>query len=114
MQRYTALRQSVRFYAAGAKDADKSVFEKAKDKVGEGMEKVAQAFEKDGAIGKQFTTKGSVGGTAQEAGKGTDFDKHGDVGHQFTTKGKIGGNVQKAAEKVEHKGDKLQKEANKH
>jgi len=44
--------------------------------------KTAQAFKDDGAIGKQFTEKGAIGGTAQKIGG--PFDKDGAIGKQFT------------------------------
>ena len=49
------------------------------------------AFDKSGAIGKQFTTEGVLGGTAQKLGG--PFDKDGAIGKQFTTQGSIGGTV---------------------
>ncbi|KAK9805263.1 hypothetical protein WJX72_009625 [[Myrmecia] bisecta] len=109
--RFAVLRQTARQYATTTRDADKSILQKAKDKVGEGMEKVAQAFEKDGSVGKQFQPEGAVGKQAQKVGG--PFDKDGKVGKQFTDKGKVGGKVEKAAEKSEHQGERLQKDANK-
>ncbi|KAF4550713.1 Hypothetical protein D9617_16g015020 [Elsinoe fawcettii] len=50
------------------------------------------AFDASGAIGKQFTTSGALGGTAQKIGG--PFDKDGAIGKQFTTAGSIGGSVQ--------------------
>ncbi|KAJ9497811.1 hypothetical protein H2202_006844 [Exophiala xenobiotica] len=53
-------------------------------------------FDKEGAIGKQFTPEGSVGGTAQSAAqqmqgeKKPVFDKDGAVGKQFKPDGAIG------------------------
>lgn len=49
-------------------------------------------FSKDGAIGKQFTTGGAIGGTAQSIGG--PFDKSGPIGKQFTTEGSVGASVQ--------------------
>ncbi|PNS15141.1 hypothetical protein CAC42_8142 [Sphaceloma murrayae] len=50
------------------------------------------AFDAQGAIGKQFTTGGVLGGTAQKIGG--PFDKDGAIGKQFTTGGSIGASVQ--------------------
>ncbi|KAK5161014.1 hypothetical protein LTS14_000808 [Recurvomyces mirabilis] len=49
-------------------------------------------FDKDGAIGKQFTTGGAIGGTAQSIGG--PLDAQGSIGKQFTTGGSVGGAVQ--------------------
>ena len=56
-------------------------------------------FDKDGAIGKAFTTDGVLGGTAQKVGG--PFDKNGAVGSAFTTSGSIGGTVQERLGKGE-------------
>ncbi|KAK7991248.1 hypothetical protein PG988_000042 [Apiospora saccharicola] len=53
-----------------------------------------KAFDAQGAIGKQFTDKGAIGGTA--AAIGGPLAKDGMVGKQFTTAGGIGGSVQNA------------------
>ncbi|KAK8069917.1 hypothetical protein PG994_006533 [Apiospora phragmitis] len=53
-----------------------------------------KAFDAQGAIGKQFTEKGAVGGTA--ATVGGPLAKDGMIGKQFTTEGSIGGSVQNA------------------
>eukprot|EP00884_Botryococcus_braunii_P013791 jgi/Botrbrau1/22412/Bobra.0091s0017.1 len=95
-------------------EEDKTVLEKAKEKVGEYVKKAGQVFEEDGAIGKQFTPEGHAGGTAQKTAESTgseslDADK-GSVGHAFTTDGPIGGKVQEAAEKVKNKGKKIEGE----
>jgi len=50
------------------------------------------AFDSKGGIGKEFTTEGVLGGTAQKVGG--PFDKGGLVGKQFTEGGSIGGKVQ--------------------
>ncbi|PSK51843.1 hypothetical protein C1H76_8468 [Elsinoe australis] len=50
------------------------------------------AFDASGAIGKQFTTEGALGGAAQKVGG--PFDAQGAIGKQFTTAGSIGGSVQ--------------------
>ncbi|KAI1085209.1 hypothetical protein F5B20DRAFT_575679 [Whalleya microplaca] len=50
------------------------------------------AFDSSGAIGKQFTTQGALGGTAEKVGG--PFSKNGPIGKQFTDKGAIGGTVQ--------------------
>jgi len=53
-------------------------------------------FSKDGAVGKEFTPQGSVGGTAQSAAeqaqgdKKTVFDKDGAIGKAFTPQGAVG------------------------
>jgi hypothetical protein len=49
-------------------------------------------FDSEGSIGKQFTSEGVLGGTAQAVGG--PFDKEGIVGKQFTDQGTIGGSVQ--------------------
>ncbi|KAI1880834.1 hypothetical protein JX265_001074 [Neoarthrinium moseri] len=53
-----------------------------------------KAFDAQGAIGKQFTEQGALGGAAQAVGG--PFDKEGVIGKQFTTEGGIGGSVQNA------------------
>ena len=45
-----------------------------------------------GAVGKQFTPEGAIGGAAQAIGG--PLDKDGVVGKQFTEQGSIGGTVQ--------------------
>ncbi|KAJ4420317.1 hypothetical protein N0V82_004416 [Gnomoniopsis sp. IMI 355080] len=57
--------------------------------VGEHKPKVLDA---NGAIGKQFTAEGAIGGAAQKVGG--PFDKEGAIGKQFTTGGSVGGTVQ--------------------
>ncbi|KAI0394773.1 hypothetical protein F5Y17DRAFT_457685 [Xylariaceae sp. FL0594] len=52
----------------------------------------AKVFDENGAIGKQFTEKGALGGAAQAIGG--PLDKEGVIGKQFTTEGSIGGSVQ--------------------
>ena len=54
-------------------------------------------FDKSGALGKQFTTAGSIGGAAQKVGG--PFDKEGMVGKQFTEQGSLGGTAQSLADK---------------
>jgi len=87
-------------------DQDKSSLDKNKGsvganfqpdgKVGQVGEKVGGPFSSDGAVGKEFTDKGSVGGTAQSAAeqmqgdKKPIFDKDGAVGKQFQPDGAIG------------------------
>lgn len=58
------------------------------------------AFDASGAIGKQFTTSGALGGTAQSIGG--PFSKDGMIGKQFTTGGSIGGSVQEHLGKGEN------------
>ncbi|KAL5588070.1 hypothetical protein FOVSG1_013206 [Fusarium oxysporum f. sp. vasinfectum] len=53
---------------------------------------VPKAMDEQGSIGKQFTEKGAIGGTAQKIGG--PFDKDGMIGKQFTAEGSIGGTVQ--------------------
>lgn len=59
--------------------------------VGGTAQKVGGPFDKDGAIGQQFTSKGAVGGTAQSAAetaqgeKPSAFDAQGMIGKQFTS-----------------------------
>ncbi|BDA47166.1 hypothetical protein COCOBI_10-0110 [Coccomyxa sp. Obi] len=90
---------------------DKSMYDKVKDKAGEVLENVGQAFTESGKVGKQFTEHGKVGGKADKAGG--PLDRDGEVGHQFTTDGAVGGRVEKAAEKTREAGKEAQKEANK-
>ncbi|AEO60863.1 hypothetical protein MYCTH_37941 [Thermothelomyces thermophilus ATCC 42464] len=49
-------------------------------------------FDEQGAVGKQFTPEGALGGAAQKVGR--PLDKEGVIGKQFTTEGSIGGTVQ--------------------
>ncbi|KAI0172087.1 hypothetical protein GGR52DRAFT_454539 [Hypoxylon sp. FL1284] len=51
-----------------------------------------KAFDAQGAIGKQFTEQGAIGGAAQKVGG--PLDKDGMIGKQFTADGSIGGSVQ--------------------
>ncbi|KAI0904337.1 hypothetical protein F4823DRAFT_628685 [Ustulina deusta] len=51
-----------------------------------------RAFDAQGAIGKQFTEVGALGGAAQKIGG--PLAKEGMIGKQFTTEGSIGGSVQ--------------------
>ncbi|KAK3938234.1 hypothetical protein QBC46DRAFT_390698 [Diplogelasinospora grovesii] len=51
-----------------------------------------KAFDSSGAIGKQFTENGALGGMAQKIGG--PMDKEGMIGKQFTDQGSIGGTVQ--------------------
>lgn len=52
----------------------------------------ASIFHKDGAVGRQFTTQGAIGGTAQNVGG--PFAADGAIGKNFTAEGSIGGMVQ--------------------
>ncbi|EMC92050.1 hypothetical protein BAUCODRAFT_38071 [Baudoinia panamericana UAMH 10762] len=49
-------------------------------------------FDTSGSIGKQFTTQGAIGGTAQKLGGPFDASQ-GSIGKQFTPQGSIGGAV---------------------
>lgn len=60
---------------------------------GLGVEK-PKVFDAQGAIGKQFTEDGAIGGTAQKVGG--PLAKDGMIGKQFTEDGSIGGTVQNA------------------
>jgi len=60
-------------------------------------EKKDQLDANKGSVGKEFTTEGSVGGTAQQVGG--PFDKDGAVGKQFKKDGAIGSTAQEAANK---------------
>ncbi|KAF2665553.1 hypothetical protein BT63DRAFT_482486 [Microthyrium microscopicum] len=51
----------------------------------------------EGAIGKQFTEKGSIGSIGQAVGG--PFDKEGAIGKQFTKDGSIGGTMENASNK---------------
>ncbi|KAK4448011.1 hypothetical protein QBC34DRAFT_407960 [Podospora aff. communis PSN243] len=51
-----------------------------------------KVFDHEGAIGKQFTENGAIGGIGQSIGG--PLAKDGFVGRQFTTQGIIGGVVQ--------------------
>lgn len=59
--------------------------------VGGTAQKVGGPFDKHGAVGKQFTEGGAVGGTAQSAAetaqgeKPSAFDAQGMIGKQFTS-----------------------------
>ncbi|CAM1507481.1 Fc.00g071220.m01.CDS01 [Cosmosporella sp. VM-42] len=55
---------------------------------------VPKAMDAQGAVGKQFTEQGSIGGTAQMIGG--PLDKQGLIGKHFTQEGSIGGSVQNA------------------
>ena len=60
-----------------------------------GTDKVASAaslFDSSGGIGKQFTSEGAIGGTAQKVGG--PFHEQGAIGKQFTEQGSIGGTAQ--------------------
>ncbi|KAI1136199.1 hypothetical protein F5Y05DRAFT_391931 [Hypoxylon sp. FL0543] len=52
----------------------------------------SSAFDSAGIVGKQFTTEGAVGGTAQKLGGPLSED--GAIGKQFTDTGSIGGAIQ--------------------
>jgi len=54
-------------------------------------------FDKSGAIGKQFTTEGTIGGTAQKIGG--PLDAQGAIGKHFNADGSLGGTAQSLAEK---------------
>ncbi len=68
---------------------------KADGSVGGTAQKVGGPFDKEGAVGKQFTEGGAVGGTAQSAAetaqgeKPSAFDAQGMIGKQFTSKHSI-------------------------
>ena len=49
-------------------------------------------FDAKGSIGKQFTSEGAVGGTAQKIGG--PLHEQGAIGKQFTEQGSIGGAAQ--------------------
>lgn len=51
-------------------------------------ENVGQAFQEDGAVGKEFTARGSIGGAAQALGG--PFDQYGAIGSQFSKEGPAG------------------------
>ncbi|KAM7203428.1 hypothetical protein V8F20_004022 [Naviculisporaceae sp. PSN 640] len=53
---------------------------------------VPKVFDSKGTIGKQFTTEGAIGGTAQKIGG--PFSEDGIIGHRFTTDGIVGASVQ--------------------
>ncbi|KAI4722202.1 hypothetical protein E4T48_01550 [Aureobasidium sp. EXF-10727] len=58
------------------------------------------AFSADGAIGKQFTSDGSIGQIGEKVGG--PFSSQGAIGKQFTTEGSIGGTVQEQLGKGEN------------
>ncbi|KAI1389381.1 uncharacterized protein F4822DRAFT_198756 [Hypoxylon trugodes] len=71
------------------------IYEAANQKAPAGektTEAASSSFDSSGAIGKQFTTEGVVGGTAQKVGG--PLSKDGVVGKQFTDTGSIGGTIQ--------------------
>jgi len=84
--------------SSSSKDSKDSKDSKSGSK-DDNIKKTAQAFKDDGAVGKQFTEKGAIGGTAQKIGG--PLDKEGAIGKQFTKDGAIGGAVQKKAEEKE-------------
>jgi len=99
-------------------DADKSLFEKAKETVGKATQKVGEAFKDEGAIGKQFqdTKDGAAASAAQKVADATgaeSLDKHGKIGKQFTDQGAVGGKVDEAAKKADKKGKHMEVEADK-
>ncbi|PTB65873.1 hypothetical protein BBK36DRAFT_1169564 [Trichoderma citrinoviride] len=55
-------------------------------------ETAPKVFDKEGAIGHQFTEKGMLGSMAQKVGG--PLDKEGMIGKQFTTEGAMGGTAQ--------------------
>ncbi|KAL2111771.1 hypothetical protein VUR80DRAFT_9333 [Thermomyces stellatus] len=59
---------------------------------GQGKQQKPRAMDKEGAVGKQFTEEGAIGGTAHKVGG--PFSKEGKIGKHFTTEGSIGGNVE--------------------
>lgn len=65
---------------------------KADGSVGGTAQKVGGPFDKEGAVGKQFTEGGALGGTVQSAAetaqgeKPSAFDAEGMIGKQFTSK----------------------------
>ena len=56
-------------------------------------------FSSRGAVGKQFTSGGAIGGTAQALGG--PFDQQGAVGKHFTEHGSVGGTFENLAKKNE-------------
>ncbi|KAM0519392.1 hypothetical protein ACHAPE_003564 [Trichoderma viride] len=57
-----------------------------------GVGDIKPIFDKEGAVGKQFTEQGAVGSMGQAVGG--PLDKEGMVGKQFTAEGAIGGTAQ--------------------
>ncbi|KAK5997718.1 hypothetical protein PT974_00074 [Cladobotryum mycophilum] len=51
-------------------------------------------LDEQGAIGKQFTEKGAIGGIGDKVGG--PMGKDGVIGKQFTTEGMVGGTIQNA------------------
>ncbi|KAA6426021.1 MAG: hypothetical protein FRX49_03873 [Trebouxia sp. A1-2] len=82
-----------------------------KEKVGEVIEKAGKAFTDTGKVGKKFNPDhpdGTAGKTADNQGGA--LKKDGAVGKEFTKEGAVGGTAQKAAEKTEGVGKKMQGE----
>ncbi|BFZ62521.1 hypothetical protein YB2330_003620 [Saitoella coloradoensis] len=71
------------------------IYEDLKDDI----RKTVNAFKSTGPIGQKFEADGSVGSIGQKVGG--PFSKDGVIGKQFTSKGKLGGTVDAAASKTE-------------
>lgn len=84
-----------RFSAMGEVEGSQGIHETAKPRtepMGEKTTGATSMFDKEGAIGKQFTSGGAIGGMAQSVGG--PFHEQGAVGKQFTEQGSVGGSVQ--------------------
>lgn len=88
-------------FQLGMSDQDKSALDAnqgsigkeftSEGKIGGTAEKVGGPFSSRGAIGKEFEKDGSIGGAAQQAAEAKPvFDKDGAIGKQFQADGNIG------------------------
>jgi len=88
--------------ATKAMDMTEGIHEGASQGMGAGAKTTGHGtsmFSKEGAIGKQFTTDGMIGGTGEKVGG--PISSKGVIGKNFTEQGAIGGSIQKMAEKNE-------------
>ena len=97
-----ALEQGANSAQSGGQDLTEGIHESVNQTPASGDKTTGQGtsiFSSQGAIGKQFTTGGAVGGTAQAVGG--PFDKQGMIGKHFTEGGSVGGTFQDLAKKNE-------------
>jgi len=97
-----SMEQGANSATKGAQDMTDGLHEGVKQTPAEGDKMTGHGtsiFSKEGAIGKQFTPEGAIGGTAQSIGG--PLDKQGFVGKHFGADGSIGGAAQKLAENNE-------------
>jgi len=103
--------QSKAEYNSATETTKEKAKDTAKDSVGnatkEKVKQAADAFKEDGAIGKEFTEKGSIGGTMEKVGG--PFSSKGSIGKQFTKEGAVGGTVDQAAQQAKDAAEKSKK-----